>query len=74
MARNHTQRPATSLELYRRSRGFSRVDLAELSSVHRETVARIERREHLPHLKTVQQLADALDVPAEALISAEVPE
>lgn len=65
---NHTAAPATSLELYRRSRGLSRVDLAERSSISRETVARIERRNHRPHLETVQQLAKALDVPVEALI------
>jgi transcriptional regulator with XRE-family HTH domain len=68
MARNHKSRPASSLELYRRARGLSRDQLAELAHVHPETVARTERGECVPHGLTLVSLAEALDVKAQALL------
>lgn len=46
---------------------MSRIELAERSAVHPETVGRIERRQHVPHEATLQLLAAALDVPTKAL-------
>jgi len=45
---------------------MSRIELAERSAVHPETVGRIERRQHVPHEATLQLLAAALDVPTKA--------
>ena len=60
-------RAATALEIHRRRCGFSRAELAKLAFIHRETLARIERRESTPHPATLNTLAAILDVSPEAL-------
>jgi len=66
-------RPAEPLEIYRRARGLGRRDLAELASIHPETLAKLERGESRPLPATARLLAEALDVQVEALFPARPP-
>lgn len=59
--------PASALELYRRARGLTCAQLAELATIHRATVGRIERGEHVPRRATARLLAEVLEVEVEAL-------
>ena len=51
------------LRLYREKRGLSQEDLAQMCQITKETISRIERNKvKLPHPKTRQKIAKALDV------------
>ena len=73
MAIDNGYRPASPLEIWRRSRGLSRADLGALAGVHRETIARCERGDTAPHGQTLLALARVLNVPAEALLAPDHP-
>lgn len=64
-------RPATPLEIWRRARGLSREGLGELAGVHRETIARCERRQSMPHGLTMLALAKVLQVSPQDLFPPE---
>lgn len=50
------------LRAIRESRGISQYKLAELSGIHRVTIARIETGDHLPAWDILCTLADSLGV------------
>lgn len=52
----------------RMRQGLSRVDLAELSGIHRTQLWRIEVHGVQPRTHTIRALADALGVPVTALL------
>jgi transcriptional regulator with XRE-family HTH domain len=46
----------------RKKRKLSQTELAEKADVALMTISRIERGEHDPHIRTLQKIADGLDV------------
>ena len=52
----------------RKKRGLSQERLAELSGVHRVSIARYETGKASPNVRTLRRLADALKVSPEKLI------
>jgi transcriptional regulator with XRE-family HTH domain len=46
----------------RKKRKLSQTELAEKADVALMTISRIERGEHDPHVRTLQKIADGLDV------------
>ncbi len=59
---------ATNLRRIRKSKGFSQEDLAFECGVHRTYVSGVERGIRNPTITIVARIADALDVPASALL------
>jgi putative transcriptional regulator len=53
---------AKRIKEWRAKRGLSQRDLADVSGVSREYIARIERGQHDPTLSTLEKLAKALGV------------
>jgi transcriptional regulator with XRE-family HTH domain len=62
---------ATTLITYRKRRGISQEELADLARLSLRTVQRLEKGETLPRGFTLQALAKALDLPVDALTTAE---
>ena len=61
-------KPISKLAQVRKEQGLSQERLAELSGVHRVTIARIETGEISPNVRTLEKLSGALDVPVSELI------
>lgn len=53
---------------YRKEKGFSQEELADLCSLHRTYIGSIERGERNVSLNNVEKIANALGVPVENLI------
>lgn len=62
---------AENLLKWRLARYLTQSDLAAKAGVHKMTVLRIERGGYIPQLRTITQLAEALSVKPEELITAE---
>ena len=60
--------PISKLAQVRKAQGLSQERLAELSGVHRVSIARIETGEISPNIRTLEKLADALQVTVGELI------
>ena len=58
----------SKLAQVRKAQGLSQERLAELSGVHRVSIARIETGEISPNIRTLEKLADALQVAVSELI------
>lgn len=58
---------AQNLKALRRTRALTQQALADRAGVHRVTIARIEAGADAPAASTTRRLAEALDVPVEAL-------
>ena len=58
----------SKLAQVRKAQGLSQAQLAEISGVHRVTIARIETWEISPNIRTLEKLADALRVTVTELI------
>jgi transcriptional regulator with XRE-family HTH domain len=59
---------AKRIKEWRAKRGLSQRDLAEVSGVSREYIARIELGQHDPTLSTLEKLAKALGVKVRRLL------
>jgi DNA-binding XRE family transcriptional regulator len=59
------------LEEWRTHRGLTRQELADVVSVHYQTIGYLERGEYSPSLVLALQIASALDVPLEEIFSLE---
>lgn len=59
------------IALVRTAHGWTVDELAARAAVHRATVIRLENRQHVPMLSTLQKIAEALDVPVQSLIEKE---
>lgn len=59
----------TSLKFKRMERGLKQADLADLVSVRRETIGRLEQGQYCPSLRLAMDLAKALDTTVEDLFS-----
>ena len=59
---------AHKLAKVRASQGYTQSKLAELSGVHRVTIARIESGEISPNVRTLEKLAKALNVKVDELL------
>ncbi|MCW7541022.1 helix-turn-helix domain-containing protein [Aquabacterium sp. A7-Y] len=57
------------LRAERRKRGLTQTDLALRAGLHLNFICMVERGESSPTLPTLYALADALELPAEALIA-----
>ncbi len=69
MARGKTKKSfAEVLREVRQEKGLSQEALADLAGLHRNYVSEVERGLKSPSLRTLDQLAHALDVPAWALL------
>lgn len=58
----------SKLAQVRKEHGLSQERLAELSGVHRVTIARIESGEISPNVRTLEKLSGAMEVPVTELI------
>ncbi len=63
---------ARNLRAARRRAGLSQERLSVLARLHRTEISLLERGERDPRLSTVFRLADALGVPAAALLASDV--
>ena len=61
-------KPISKLAQVRKAQGLSQERLAEISGVHRVSIARIETGEISPNIRTLEKLADALQVAVSELI------
>lgn len=52
----------------RRLKGYSQERLAELCSLHRSAINKIEKGQSLPHLVTVLKIRSVLEISAEELL------
>ncbi len=69
MAKGKTKKGfAEVLREVRQEKGLSQEALADLAGLHRNYVSEVERGLKSPSLRTLDQLAHALDVPAWALL------
>ena len=59
----------TSLKFKRMERGLKQADLADLVTVRRETIGRLEQGQYCPSLRLAMDLAKALDTTVEDLFS-----
>lgn len=59
---------ASKLAIYRRKKGLTQEQLAELSGVTTRTIQRIEKGAVVPHIQTLKMLATCLDVETELLM------
>jgi transcriptional regulator with XRE-family HTH domain len=62
---------ARNLRAARAEAGLSQERLSALAGLHRTEISLLERGERDPKLSTIVRLADALGVPAAALVAAE---
>ncbi|PYF75074.1 helix-turn-helix domain-containing protein [Pedobacter nutrimenti] len=62
--------PSSKLAVYRRKKGLTQEQLAELSGVTTRTIQRIEKGAVVPHIQTLKMLASCLDVETELLMDA----
>lgn len=60
--------PPSKLALYRRKKGMTQENLAELSGVTTRTIQRIEKGSVVPHIQTLKILADCLEIDPELLM------
>lgn len=60
----------TNLRLYRQAKGLSQEDFAEALGVHRTYMGSVERGERNLSLRSVERLADAIDVEPLELLTA----
>ncbi len=60
---------SANLREYRRIRGFSQEELAEMCGLHRTYVGSVERQERNVTLSTLEALATALGISAPELLS-----
>lgn len=60
--------PPSKLAVYRRKRGLTQENLAELSGVTTRTIQRIEKGSVVPHIQTLKILADCLEISPELLM------
>jgi transcriptional regulator with XRE-family HTH domain len=63
IVKNIAQIFAENIVGYRRKKGFSQTDLAQLSGISRGMISHYEREGMFPPAGRLQSLADALDVP-----------
>jgi uncharacterized Tic20 family protein len=61
---------ASQLAIYRRKKGLTQEQLAELSGVTTRTIQRIEKGAVVPHIQTLKMLADCLDIETALLMDA----
>jgi len=59
---------ASKLAVYRRKKGLTQEQLAELSGVTTRTIQRIEKGAVVPHVQTLKMLASCLDIDTELLM------
>jgi transcriptional regulator with XRE-family HTH domain len=57
------------IKQYRLNAGLSQVSLAEMSSIHSNTLARLERGQHRASNPTIEKLAKALGVTASDILA-----
>lgn len=62
--------PPSKLAVYRRKKGLTQENLAELSGVTTRTIQRIEKGSVVPHVQTLKILADCLEIDPELLMDA----
>lgn len=60
--------PESKLAVYRRKKGLTQEQLADLSGVTARTIQRIEKGAVVPHIQTLKMLADCLDIGTEQLM------
>lgn len=60
----------TNLRLYRQAKGLSQEDFAEALGAHRTYMGSVERGERNLSLRSVERLADAIDVEPLELLTA----
>jgi transcriptional regulator with XRE-family HTH domain len=58
---------ASRMRALRESKGLSIDGLSELSGVHRDSIAKLEREERAPSLRIALALADALGVAVDSM-------
>ena len=58
----------SKLATVRKDKGFSQAQLAQVSGVHRVTIARIETGKISPNIRTLELLAEAMGVGVGELI------
>lgn len=58
----------SKLAVYRRKKGLTQENLAELSGVTTRTIQRIEKGSVVPHIQTLKILADCLEIDPELLM------
>lgn len=58
----------SKLAVYRRKKGLTQEQLAELSGVTTRTIQRIEKGAVVPHIQTLKMLANCLDIETELLM------
>jgi transcriptional regulator with XRE-family HTH domain len=58
----------SKLAVYRRKKGLTQEQLAEMSGVTARTIQRIEKGAVVPHIQTLKMLADCLEVDTEVLM------
>lgn len=63
---------AKNIKILRQSRGLSQDQLANLSGIHRASISALERDDSNPSLRSVMQVAEALGVSLEELLSSTV--
>lgn len=61
------------LRQYRELRGLTQEQLADRADVSRATVIHTEAGQHMPSLRTIAYIAEALDVTVQDLWSAKAP-
>lgn len=60
--------PESKLAVYRRKKGLTQEQLADLSGVTARTIQRIEKGAVVPHIQTLKMLAGCLDITTELLM------
>lgn len=63
---------AERIRLYRQQKGFSQAELAEKSSVNNKSLSRYELGSSIPPADALKNIADALGVSADTLLSDDV--
>jgi transcriptional regulator with XRE-family HTH domain len=58
---------------YRKQRGFSQYDLANITGISRSMISHYEREGMLPPIDRLQTIATALDIPASKLFEEDAP-
>ncbi|HEY0244733.1 MAG TPA: helix-turn-helix domain-containing protein [Mucilaginibacter sp.] len=60
--------PESKLAVYRRKKGLTQEQLADLSGVTTRTIQRIEKGAVVPHIQTLKMLANCLEIETELLM------
>ncbi|WP_299628217.1 helix-turn-helix transcriptional regulator [uncultured Tenacibaculum sp.] len=63
---------AERIRLYRQQKGFSQNELAELSGVNNKSLSRYELGSSIPPADALKNIADALAISADALLSDDI--